>query len=285
MDTAWYLRSLELTRSVLLVSAVSRLAGIALLIVLVRHHDDLGRAMWSYTFVAWANAVVMWVVMFHLRIVHRPRIEVPYLRSLLRSGASIVVGNLSGSALTNGGVALLGTIADPVLIGAANLAVRIKSAGLAVLTPLSQFGFVRLSRLASAHPSAAVVLGRRMFYALISLGSLVSALILLNADLIARVAYGLPHPPAAADMMLGLIAAGIPLSLAGNLLCLQCLTLFKREGAYVCILLMAAAIFFGSMLLSPASNRAVAFGCGMLAAEAWVVLAAGILIRKTVRDQ
>jgi O-antigen/teichoic acid export membrane protein len=48
-DTTWYLRSLELMRSVLYVAVVSRLAGIALLVLVVTGHDDLAQAMWTYT--------------------------------------------------------------------------------------------------------------------------------------------------------------------------------------------------------------------------------------------
>lgn len=47
LDGAWYLRSLELMRPVLVMTVVSRSAGIALLVLLVNGPEDMSQAMWS----------------------------------------------------------------------------------------------------------------------------------------------------------------------------------------------------------------------------------------------
>ncbi|NPC57474.1 oligosaccharide flippase family protein [Caenimonas soli] len=282
LDTSWYLRSLELMRSVMFVAAASRLAGIVLLVCVVTGHDDVGAAMWTYAFVAWANAIVGWLLMRQSLGLGKPRLEVPHLKSLFRSGAAIVVGNLSGASLTSGGIAVLGVLADPVLTGAANMALRIKTAGQAVMLPLSQLGFVRLSTLVGYDPTAAVALGRRLFYALMAISLTVALLIIINADLIAALAYGLPKAPEPAGVLVRLLAVGIPASVAGNLFGLQCLTLFKQERAYVLVLLAAAAIFFGLLLFSDASNSPN-YGWAFLTAESWVFLAAGLHLRRVVR--
>ena len=177
LEPSWYLRSLELMRWVMFVAVVSRVSGIALLVIVVTAHDDLARAMWTYTFVAWASSIVGWLVMWQLGVLGKPRLDVPHLRTLFRSGAAVMLGNLSGSSLTNAGIAVLGTMADPVVTGAANIALRIRTAAVATLLPLGQVGFVRLSRLVGIDLVAAVGFGRRLFYALMACSVVLAVLI------------------------------------------------------------------------------------------------------------
>lgn len=282
LDASWYLRSLELMRSVMFLAAASRLAGIVLLVFVVTGDEDASAAMWTYTFVAWANAIVGWLLMHKSRVLGKPRLDVPHLQSLFKSGASIVVGNLSGASLGSGGIAVLGVFADPVLTGAANMALRIKTAGQATLLPLSQLGFVRLSSLVGSDRIAAVALGRRLFYALMAISLTVALLIIINADFIAALAYGLPTAPEPAGVLVRVLAIGIPVSVAGSLFGVQCLTLFEQERAYVLVLLIAAAIFFGLLLFTNASKSAN-YGWALLVAESWVFLAAGLHLRRVLR--
>lgn len=282
LDVSWYLRSLELMRSVMFLAAASRLAGIALLLLWVTGHDDIGPAMWTYAFVAWANAIVGWMLMRNLRVLGKPRLDVLHLRSLFKSGASIVLGNLGGASLTYGGIAVLGVLADPVLTGAANMALRIRTAGQAALVPLIQLSFVRLSVLAGSDRSAAVAAGRRLFYLQMAVSLVIALLIIINADLLAALAYGLPAVPEPAGVLVQLVAIGIPASIAGNLFGLQCLTLFKQERAYVFVSLIAAALFFG-LLLSLDPGKSLNYAWALLAADLWLFLAAGLHLRRVLK--
>jgi len=278
LDTSWYLRSLELMRSIMFLSAASRLAGIVLLLCVVTGQHDMAAAMWTYAFVAWANAIMCWIVMHRADVVGKPRLKIPYLRTLFRGGASIVVGNLCGNSITSGGIALLGVLADPVLTGAANIALRVRTAGQAMLLPLSQLGFVRLSTLMASDRVAAVALGRRLFYALMAVSLAVALLIIVYADAIAALAYGLPVAPDPAGVLVRVFAITIPASVAGVLFGLQSLTLFKQERAYVFVLLSAAAIFF-ALLLFTSAGRSASYSWAFLAAEVWTLLAAGLYLR------
>ncbi|HEY1229291.1 MAG TPA: oligosaccharide flippase family protein, partial [Ramlibacter sp.] len=282
LDANWYLRSLERTRSVMFVAGISRAAGIVVLVALVTEHASMARALWTYAFVVWANAAAGWMLMYKLRLLRRPRFDLPHLRSLFASGGAIVFGNLSGASLTSGGIAVLGVFADPLLTGAANMALRIRTAGQATLLPLSQLGFVRLSAKAGADRAAAVALGRRLFYALMAVSTAVALVIISEADRIAALAYGLPDAPPVAGVLVRILAVGLPANVAGTLFGLQCLTLFKHERAYVAILLAASAIFFG-LLLSSVGGSAANYGWALLAAETWVVLSAGLYLRRIVR--
>jgi len=281
LDTSWYLRSLELMRSIMFLSAASRLAGIVLLLCVVTGQQDMAAAMWTYAFVAWANAIMCWIVMHKASVVGKPRLKFPYLRTLFRGGASIVVGNLCGNSITSGGIALLGVLADPVLTGAANIALRVRTAGQAILLPLSQMGFVRLSTLMASDRIAAVALGRRLFYALMAVSLAVALLIIVYADAIAALAYGLPVAPEPAGVLVRVFAITIPASVAGVLFGLQSLTLFKQERAYVFVLLSAAAIFF-ALLLFTSAGRSASYSWAFLGAEVWTLLAAGLYLRYVV---
>lgn len=282
LDTSWYLRSLELMRSVMVLAAASRLAGIILLVCVVNGHEDMGAAMWTYTFVAWANAILGWLLMRKSRVLSKPRLELPHVYSLFKSGASIVIGSLSAASITTGGIVVLGAFADPVLTGAASMALRIRTAGQAALVPLSQLGLVRLSALVESDRIAAVALGRRLFYALMAISLTLALLIIINADLITALAYGLPAAPEPAGVLVRLLAISIPASTAGYLFGFVGLTLFRQERVYMVVLLVAAAIFFGLLLFSN-DSRSPAYGWALLAAESWIFLAAGLHLRRVLR--
>lgn len=280
LEPSWYLRSLELMWATACVAIVSRLAGIVLLVKSVTTHDDLTLAMWVYALVAWASAVVGWLLMRQLRLLKAPRIDVQQLRSLFKSGGAIVLGNLSGAAIANGGVAVLGALADPVVTGAANMALRVRSAGLAILAPLGQLGYVRLSAL-MGDPAVAVRFGRGLFYMLMFCSAVIALLISSHAPSIAAFAYGLPQAPAAAIMLTSLIALGLPLCMAGVLFGVQSLILFHQERAYVFIETAAAVIFFGLLFVFSVKSP-TGFGWALLVANGWVAIAAGLAIRRAV---
>jgi O-antigen/teichoic acid export membrane protein len=279
LEPVWYLRSLELMWSAALVALVSRAAGIAVLVRTVTAPEDLTLAMWAYAFVAWASATAGWMLMHKLRLLQRPRIDVEQLRALFRSGAAVVLGNLSSTLITSGGVIALGAIADPVLTGAANMAMRIRSAGLAILLPLGQLGYVRLSTLMADRP-AAVRFGRRLFYLLMVCSVLIALVINTHVGSILAFAYGRSQAPVAAFMLTSLVALSLPICVAGGLFGVQCLTLFHKERAYVLIGMAAATVFFG--LLFAFRGVPAGFGWALLTADVLWVAAAGFVVRRLV---
>lgn len=284
LDGGWYLRSLELMRPVLVVAVVSRFAGIALLVLVVNGPEDVSQAMWTYAFMAWANAVAGWLLMHRSHVIGKPHLDLPHLKSLFSSGAKIVLGNLSGDSLTSGGVALLGAMADPALTGAANIALRLRNAGQATMLPLIQLGFVRLSAVIATDRKAGIALGRKLFYVLMTLSTTVAIAIIASADRLVALVYRLPHAPQDAVVLVRLFAAGIPVSIAGVLFGLHCLTLFQQERAYVAVQLSASAIFFGLLLFTNASHS-VNYGWALLVADVWIMFASGLFLLRVVRAE
>jgi O-antigen/teichoic acid export membrane protein len=282
LEPSWYMRSLELMRSVMFVAVVSRVTGIALLVSVVTSPEDLALAMWTYALVICASSILGWLVMRQLRVLGKPRLDLPYLRTLFRSGGAVVLGNLSGSSLASAGIAVLGVLADPVVTGAANIALRIRAAAMAALVPVDQLGFVRLSKLVGIDLVAAVWFGRRLFYALMACSVVFALLIGAYADRIAAIVYGLPTAPDVAVILVRLMALTMPACVAGNLFSAQGLPLFRQERAYVLVSMGSAVIFFG-LLLSLHRSTLVNFGWSLLGADLWVALVAGLYLRNTVK--
>ena len=282
LEPSWYLRALELTRPALMVAAISRLAGVGVLVAVVTAEDDLAAAMWTYTFVAWASTAIGWALMHRLHVLGKPRFDAQHLRALFKSGSELVMGNLSGASISNGGIAVLGAIADPVVTGTANMALRVRSAALGALAPILQLGFVRLSTVFGKDRRAAVGFGRRLFYLLMAATVVLALVIIACADQIAALAYGLPQPPAAAGSVVRLLAASLPVHVAALLFGLQSLTLFEKERAYVVIHVIACALFFG-LMLSFDAHTSLHYGWALVAAESWIFLGTGLHLRKAVK--
>lgn len=283
-EPSWYMRSRELMRSVMFVAVVSRVAGIAVLVNVVTSPEDLALAMWTYALVTCASSVLGWMVMRQLQVLGKPRVNLPYLLSLFRSGGAVVLGDLSGpSSLPSAGIAVLGVLAaDPVVAGAANIAMRVRAAALAALVPIDQLGFVRLSKLAGINLVTAVGFGRHLFYALMACSVVLALLIGAYADKIAAMVYGLPTAPDVAVILVRLIALTMPACVAANLFSSQSLPLFRQERAYVLVSLSAAVIFFG-LLLALHRSTEVNFGWALLGADLWVALVAGLCLRNTAK--
>jgi O-antigen/teichoic acid export membrane protein len=223
------------------------------------------------------------MAMRHLRVLGRPRFDVPHLHTLFRSGSAIVLGNISGTSLSSAGIAVLGAMADPVVTGAANMALRIRTAALAVLVPLGQLGFVRLSSLVGVSSAAAIGFGRRLFYLMMGCSVVLAVLIGTNADRIAALVYGLPQAPEIAAILVRLLALGLPACTAAGLFGLQGLTLFRQERAYVLVSVTATLIFFG-LLLALHHITSANFGWAMFAADLWTAVAAGLYLRHSVKS-
>ena len=281
MDVGWYLRALERTRVLLAITTAIRLLAIGLLWVLVAHPGDMAGALWTYAFVSIATSATAWAALSRQQLASfvRPRWSV--IGGLMRRSSAIVFGNLSGALLTNGGVALLGITADPATVGAANLALRVRMAGQAVLLPIKQLTFVRLSALARSSPQRAVRVGRMALTALLGAGTVISVAILFAAEFIVRQVFLGEYPVAVGLIML--LGLSVPLNAAAELFGMQCLIAFGHERSYAMVVVVAAAVFCLMLLLVPTGP--LAYGWALLAAEASLALVAGLRLRAVLRKK
>lgn len=274
-DAGWYVRALEQTRLLLLITSGVRLIGIAVLLTVVPRVATMESALGVYALVSLLTSGVTWFFLARHGLVRRAPIEGRYIGELLRSSSAIVFGNVNGAMLTNGGIALLGLHADPATVGAANLALRVRMAGQAVMLPVQQLGFVRISGLASRTPLAAMALGSRLMVVTLAIGTLVSVVCMATAPLIARYVFKAEVPLAV--MLILLLAFSIPLQGMASLFGMQSLIALGQERRYALIQLAATLAFCTCLFLI---DQASAYGWAIIGAETTVLLlSAAVLIR------
>ena len=274
-DAGWYVRALEQTRLLLLITSGVRLIGIAVLLVVVPRVATMESALGVYALVSLLTSGVTWFFLARHGLVRRAPIERRYIGELLRSSSAIVFGNVNGAMLTNGGIALLGMHADPATVGAANLALRVRMAGQAVMLPVQQLGFVRISGLASRAPQAAMALGSRLMVVTLAIGTVISAVCMAAAPWIAAYVFKADVPIAV--LLILLLSFSIPVQGMANLFGMQSLIALGQERRYALIQLAATLAFCACLFLL---DRQSAYGWAILGAETTVMLlSAGVLIR------
>ncbi len=277
-DASWYVRALERTRTLLLITTCVRLVGIAGLLVVVARLATKESALWTYAAVSVLTSALTWWFLARKQLASRARFEPAYARELLRSSGAIVLGNLNGALMTNGGIALLGVLADPATVGAANLALRVRMASQAVMLPVQQLGFVRLSATARSDPQASVRLGRRLLVPTV-LASLAIALVCIyGADVISSYVFKSDVPRA--SMLIVLLAFSGLIQAVANLFGIQCLIAFGHERVYALIQIAASVVFCAVLLLT---DIHASYGWAVVAAESVVFVLAGAQMRRVAQ--
>ena len=280
-DVGWYLRAQEQTRLLLTITLWARLGGIVLLLLLVNTPQDAALALAVYAGVSLATSALAWAALRRLRLVQGPlQLGIPQMAELLRAGWSILLGNLGGALLGNGGVALLGVISDPSTVGAASLALRVKAAGQAVLMPIQQLSYVNVARHARSDPARVQRDGRRTLALLMVGGAGVALLAAALAERISALVFQQTVPLAAA--LIGLLALSVPVQAAGNLFGIQSLVAFGCERSFAAIVGLSSLLFCGLLLSLPGP---LAYGWALLAAEGLTLLLSALLLRRVLGRQ
>lgn len=278
-DPSWYLRAHERTRLMLAITTTVRLSGIALLLGLVPLLATPASALWTYACVSLASSAISWTLLRREGLVGRAAVEPRYIGQLLRGAWAIVLGNLNGSLLTNGGVALLGLWAEPATVAAANLALRVRMAAEGALLPLNQLGYVRLSARAQESLQATVKLGRKVLVANLVLAVALSAVCMLAAPAVTRLVFKQDVPLAVGLILL--LALSLPLHSVAGLFGIQSLVALGRERRYA-LIQIGASLVFCAALLAIASPQA--YGWAVVAAEATVLLLSGLTLARMTAD-
>lgn len=277
-DATWYLRAFERTRMLLAINAVLRLAGIAALLAVVTRPDDMSAALWVYAALSIGTSAVMWAALFAGGLARFAPLDMQRIWGLLRSSWAILLGNVNGAFLTNGGLALLGSFAEPSTTGAASLALRVKLAGQAAILPLLQLGYVRLAALARTQPTEALRVARWFLVGLMAASCVVAVAMAWGAEAISRAVFRETVPVTVGLIML--LALTVPMHSAGSLFGVQGLVGFGHERAYAVVLCLAsllfAALLFG-LLASP-----LGYGWALLAGEAFVAAGCGLALRRVL---
>lgn len=185
------------------------------------------------------------------------------LLDAIREGGPLFTSRVSISLYTTLVPIILGWVAGPVALGHFHLADKLRGAGQALLAPLSQALFPRLSHLANTDGTAAFQLIRRSALATTLIGGISSGALWLLADWLIVLLGGPEFQPAAAVLRL---LAPLPIIIGlSNLLGVQMMLPRGLNAAFNAILLAAAAT-------SLASVRPMANHWGAEGAAATIVL-------------
>mgnify|MGYP000887166149 CR=1 FL=1 len=161
------------------------------------------------------------------------------LLDAIREGAPLFASRISISLYTTLVPLILGWVAGPVALGFFHLADKLRSAGQALLSPISQALFPRLSHLANTDGPAAFQLVRRSAVATTLIGGMSSGALWLLADWFVLLLGGTEFRPAAAVLRL---LAPLPLIIGlSNLLGVQIMLPRGLNAAFNGILSTAAA--------------------------------------------
>jgi O-antigen/teichoic acid export membrane protein len=278
-DAAWYMRALERTRPLLAITACVRLIGVATIVFVVANVATKESALWTYAMVSVATSGATWIYLVRRRLASIARYEPRFAFDLLRRSSAIVLGNLNGSLMMNGGIALLAVIADPAVVGAANLALRVRTAAQAVLLPLQQLGFVRLSATGRSAPRDTVALARRLLVPTLLASVLVAGICMAGAGLISSYVFKADVPLAA--MLIMLLALSGPIQAAGSLFGIQSLLAFDQERTYALIQITACVGFLSVLLLLPSQAT---YGWAIITGESLVMVLSALRLRQVVRS-
>lgn len=266
-DASWYLRAQERTRLLMVVTACVRLFGVLVLVVVVARYASITLALWAYALVSLLGSAANWTMLRRLGVMPVGRVELAYMRSLLHRASAIVLGNLNGALLTNGGIALLALLADDATAGAANLALRLRLASQALMLPLLQLGFVRISAAAHRDTRDALSLGRKLLAATLVLAVPISLAGMYAAPAITAYVFKAEVPLATSLCLL--MALCVPVQAVGNLFGVQSLVAFGRERRYAQIQVVATLVFC-AVLLGFAPQQS--YGWAVLCAEGVVMV-------------
>lgn len=278
-DASWYLRARERTRLLMVTTAIVRLLGVLLLVLAVAEAASITLALWAYALVSLAGSACHWLLLRRLGVLTPGRIEWDYLRSLLHRASAIVLGNLNGALLTNGGIALLALLADDATAGAANLALRLRLASQALMLPLLQLGFVRISAAAHRDTRAGLSLGRKLLAATLVLAVPIALAGMFAAPAITQYVFKGDVPLAVSLCML--MALCVPVQAVGNLFGVQSLVAFGRERRYAQIQLFASLVFMAVLFaFSPQQS----YGWAVLAAESVVMVLSALALVRLQRE-
>lgn len=278
-DASWYMRAIERTRPLLAITSGVRLLGIAALLLVVAPLATKESALWTYGAVAVLNSTVTWTYLVRSGLASIAPIDLRYSLDLMRRSSAIVLGNMNSSLMSNGGIALLGVLADPAVVGAANLALRVRTAAQAAILPLQQLGFVRLSATGRSAPKETVALGRRLLIPTLGVSVVVAGVCMFSAGAISTYVFKADVPLAA--MLIMLLALSGPVQAAGNLFGIQSLLAFGKERAYALIQIAASAGFLTALLLLHSDT---AYGWAILAGESVVMVLAALQLSRVVRS-
>lgn len=235
----WLLQGLERLEVAATLQLVTRILALPAIFLMIAGPAD---GIWvllinGMTSILGGVAALAWL--WRERVVRWAWPAWPTLFDAFREGGPLFASRIAISLYTTLVPLILGWVAGPVALGYFHLADKLRSAGQALLSPLSQALFPRLSHLANTDGYAAFQLIRRSAVATMLIGGISSAALWLLADWLIVLLGGTEFRPAAAVLR---ILAPLPVIIGlSNLLGVQIMLPRGLNATFNGILMTAAA--------------------------------------------
>lgn len=275
----WLLQGLEQMREVATIQILGKIAALLPLFFLVKNPEDV---IWAIALAGTGPTIGGLISLYWISRTRTVQMEMPTwpsTLSALRDGGTLFLSKVSISLYTMLTPLLLGAISGASAVGYFTLADRARRAAQAMLEPISQAVFPRVSRLYPKDQSAARQLVYRTALLSIALATGVSLFLYLAADWIVLVLGG--HDFAAAASVLKWLAV-LPIVMGlSNIMGVQIMLPNSLSEAFNIIVGLAAA--FGLLIVLPLIHWRQAEGAAtaMVLTEVFVAVAmAGYLLKK-----
>lgn len=276
---SWFLSGLERMRESALMQIAARVVVVVLTFLLIRGPEDSVRLM----AIASLGAILPGLFCLPwLQRRFRPDWHAISLRAALgelRDGASLFLSTLSVSLYTTAVPVVLGALAGPAAVAYYSLADRARQAGNAVLAPMAQALFPRMSLLFAQDAAAASRLLRQSGPPIVLLALMLSAALWLAAPLIIRVLGGEAFLPAVTVLRW---LAVLPLVVAlSNIFGVQIMLPNHENRAFN--LILGGAGLLSLLIMQPLISAGGALGaafCALITELAVTLAMAAYLVRR-----
>lgn len=263
---AWFYQGLERIRSAAIIDVIGRVAGTTVTVLLVRKPSQL----WIALLIPGLASVAA-TVLNHARLYRRYRFALPSPRLVwhaLAFGWSMFIYRSSVSLCTIGNAFLLALFVRPEYVAYYAAAERIARYSTAVLTPVSQALYPRITYLVRTDLPNAARLASRSFRTMTILGAALGMATFLAAPLLIRLFLGRNFDPAIP--VLRILSLLPPVIAISNFVSFQWLLPLRKDSV------LNVAILFAGLV-----NVALAVTLGPLFHQngaAWAVAGSEILV-------
>lgn len=266
----WLYQGLQQMQVLVWSSAVARLLAMMLTFLLVREPGDLAVAVLLSVAVPLLAGVICHLQLMWTRTVAWRAPSTRGIATALRRGWPTFLSTSAVAVYVASVVPVLRAFTDDATVGIYAAAERIVRAAHSLLTPLSSALFPHINSVYAVSPSQALVSLNRYFRFVAPAGAATSALLFLGAEPLTSIAFGVGYAESATILRW---LAPLPLVVAlSNLFGVQTMLTFGYQRTFLRLVLLAAALYFATIIPFVFWWRDVGAAAAVVLTEAFVTL-------------
>jgi O-antigen/teichoic acid export membrane protein len=278
LTPTWYFQGTERQAVLSGIMITARVISIPAIFMLVRSSDDVQVAAWIQSGVTVVGGLLCLAVLAKDKQLARMPVDRAGLAAVLRDGWHLFVSTASISLYQATNTVLLGLVAGNTAVGHYSAAEKVVQASQALLTPIGQSVYPRVSRLMVESRAGAFALIRKVLRIQGSVALAISMLLFCLAQPLVRVLYGLDYEETISVLRwLAVLPFLIGLS---NVLGVQTMLAMGMKELVSRILVIAGAINVVSLFVLTHWFGAVGAAMAVAGTELFVTTVMAIIVRK-----